>query len=54
MVAICVDSPDEWRVDLNVAKKDILENLKSLLSLVGSEVLTFRKYHIQTFKEVSY
>lgn len=41
-------------VDVNVAKKIILENFKFLLSLVGSEFLAFRKYDILTFKEISY
>lgn len=33
-------------------KKDILENFKFLLSLIGSQVLTFRKYHIQISRKL--
>lgn len=34
------------------SKKDILENFKLLLFLVGSQFLTFRKYHIQASRKL--
>jgi hypothetical protein len=36
------------------SKNDTLKNFKFLLFLVGAEILTFRKYHIQTSKKISY